>query len=92
MSYILQRVKPSTFEELATRAHDVELSISDAGGQNIAMQDPNKNKDKQEVRKNTKSNAKIESKLSLTVSSVPIKINSKSKKKKEIKPTITTQS
>ena len=54
------------------------------------MQDPNKNKDKQEVRKNTKSNIKTESKPSLTVSSVPIKINSKSDKKKEMKPTTTS--
>ena len=89
---MLQGVKPSTFKELATRAHDMELSISDAGGQNIPMQDPNRNKDKQEVRKNTRSNTKTESKSSLTISLVPIKINSKFEKKKEMKPTTATQS
>ena len=37
LSYILQGVKPSTFKELATRAYDIQLSISDVGGQNISV-------------------------------------------------------
>ena len=55
------------------------------------MQEPNKNKDKQEAHKNTKSNTKPESKKSLAVSSTSIKVNFKARKR-EIKPNIASQS
>ena len=48
--------------------------------------------DKQKVCKITRLKAKFESMPSLIASSVPININSKFEKKKEMKPATTTQS
>ena len=69
----------------------MEHSILDAGNQSIHVQEPNKNKDKQEARKNTKSNAKPKSNQSLAVSSALIKVNFKDGKR-EMKPNIPIQS
>ena len=42
LSYILQGIKPRTFEELVTRAHDMELSIVFNGNKSLPIQDPHK--------------------------------------------------
>ncbi|KAK2975803.1 hypothetical protein RJ640_022763 [Escallonia rubra] len=40
--YILQGNRPTSFEELATRAHDMEISIANHGGSSPALPDPRK--------------------------------------------------
>ena len=72
--YILQEIKFRTFKELATQAHDVELSIANRGSNDLLVSEVKK--EKKEV-KSTQKVSKSATKEAMVVNTAPLKFTSK---------------
>ncbi|XP_038903381.1 uncharacterized protein LOC120089993 [Benincasa hispida] len=77
--YILHGIKSCNFEELATHAHDMELSIANRGTRDFLSHESKK--DKKKV-KGTEKIVKGATKKSVVINTTPLKFFSKGKKKK----------
>ena len=75
--YVLQMSKPRTFQELATKAHDMEMTIANRCSKSSSLSEFKK--DKGEIKKSSKPSKAPANKSMATFVEEPVRISGKSR-------------